>query len=222
MNNINITLNNITLSQLLSVTAALVEHSFNTTTHSCDGQCETSEAPKVDAGISASVEEGPSTVKLTPVGVILEFLSDPRFELRTASALVTALDAAFPDDAFGSFCEEDMLSYLTFNGIAYYTKTRRRDGAMLIGLHKAPVEATPAAEAVAIPTIPEGKTKFAKLMELLEDRRYTWRTVATLVEKTGYANKDEVLAELEDNGVSIEFANRNSDGAEMIGLSSRV
>ena len=279
MKNIVVTITAITAAQLLAVATALADSGAQVDEHhSCGTGCGSAEFNEAQA---TPATDGAS---LSDIGLLLELLSDPRYELRSAKALIHALDKAFPNDGFEDYTADTLKDFLYVFEVAFYTKRRRSDGETMIGLVKAPVVEVkkfavgdkvvvvkrvdeesgwdnvwsndmdtyvgngtvytinrvneagvyigglygfPHGALAAAPVevvAPEGRAddKFANLMELLEDTRYTYRTMATVLSKTGYANREALLEDLEDNGVDIEYANRNSDGAEMIGLSSRV
>ena len=65
------------------------------------------------------------------------------------------------------------------------------------------------------------KSQFEKLMDELNDPRYTLRSVSELCAKTGYDYQSDIEEVLADYGV--EFVNRvrRRDGAALIGLASR-
>ena len=196
-------LNNLSAAQLLAVSAALFDEQFGTThdtTQTCSDPCT---QPEEVAAAEASENA------VSSLDIILEALRDPRYEQRSVNSLAEKAGVA----------TWDVEGILNIANVAYSTKTRRSDGATLIGLVKDPV-AVPAAPA-EVPA-PANVAKFDILMDLLKDSRFTWRTVATLVEKTGYHSKDEIEAALDDAGVDYETTYRNSDGAPIMALSSRV
>ena len=197
-------LNNLSAAQLLAVSAALFGEQFDTThdtTQTCSGP--RTQPEEVAAAEAEASEFGTE--------FMMAALRDPRYEMRTAKSLASKL---------GPWANEsDVANELDDQGIAYFTKTRRSDGATLIGLVKEPV-AVPAAPA-EVPA-PAVIAKFDILMGLLEDPRFTWRTVATLVEKTGYHSQYDIADALDDANVDYETAYRDSDGAPIMALSSRV
>ena len=84
--------------------------------------------------------------------------------------------------------------------------------------NEAPV-ITPAVEEPVAQVAPETHPA-AVLMDMLNDERYTMRTVKSLEEKTDWSY-DTICAYLNDKGLYFSEYNRRSDGALMIGLDSR-
>ena len=67
----------------------------------------------------------------------------------------------------------------------------------------------------------EQPSKFDRLMNELQDPRYTLRSVSELVEKTGYADQASIEDALVRNDEEYVTKRRRSDGAALIGLASR-
>ena len=72
--------------------------------------------------------------------------------------------------------------------------------------------------ALVMPT--EDLTGFARLMQELNDPRYTLRSIAELETKTGMES-NEIEDALNDHDVEYVERTRRSDGAALIGLASR-
>lgn len=188
-----ITFTNVSVVEMHKLAVAFREVFFceeDATTHECAGQCEAQAEPEV--------------VAVDPYEVLMDALTDPRYQYRSVKSL--AEKAGVPFNAVENILIE--------NGVKYECKQRRSDAATLIGLVAQVESPAPAATNVI--------SKFDKLLDALNHPTYVWRTVEALVEKTGYADRDAILTALDENEVEFETADRNSDGKPIIALASRI
>ena len=91
------------------------------------------------------------------------------------------------------------------------------------GCCQAPVDTTKYVEVTTqeVPAQVDGRTQFEKLMDELNDPRYTLRTYSELRETLGYDFDSDIDNDLDSNRVEYVVKTRRSDGAALIGLTSR-
>ena len=70
-------------------------------------------------------------------------------------------------------------------------------------------------------TVNDAATKLRKVLEALNDERYTLRTVKAVIEFAGLKDIHELQDIVNDNGLDVLNLTRSSDGAALVGLAER-
>ena len=222
MNQVNsLVLTNLTLAQLVAVAAAL-----NTKEHEVEFVTETVPLDEPSCGECVAPCETPAVERRkwdNEMQALRALFNDDRFEYRTITSLVNALNKIAP-----LYNEKDVFTILDDEGYKYETKRRRSDGELLVKLVKPAVVSTQKAwvdaEEEAAQEFNNARAEpriIDRIVELLKDPRYTWRTIDTLSDKTGLSRQG-LLDYLEANNVEYQLNYRNSDDKEIIALSSRL